>query len=312
MTLMSLTTRLLTLTAMLALVAAPTALAQGEPVPHRSLDMIGIARTYASENLPSDARMVLIGAIGNVEPAPGMMLTINTDSGTANAWAYIHYIPSQDRFVSVAVVDVPPFGPQIFETEPPTEIPASLVDSLRLADPFAGSGAMATRLMLDIDYLDFREKYPSVRADIVSYSDPTSRDSVVLPPAFPLDAPLWSVRFLGGGDSALICWVSGSTGESYCVRGAAAAIEDESQRGDATVIPNPATGSATVILPPGLDDESDVALYDATGRRVAAARRIERAGDAWQATVDVSELPAGTYYVAAEGARALARIVVAR
>lgn len=306
--------RSLALTLMLALPGGFATLhAQLQPIPHRSMEMLPVAREYAAGSFPSDAVLAIIGAVGNVEPTPGVRLAINADSGIASAWAYIYYSASQKRWSSIAIVDLPVLGTQVFETDPPTEIPPSLTRAIALDEPYSESGAVATRLMLDPEYLSYREQYPANRPGLVSYREAVVEDSAALTSTFPLDAPLWSIEFSGAGDQRMICRVSARTGETICRRASVATALDEwSSPIDAVVLPNPSSGRTTVLLPESCDARSRVELYDVDGRVVLSEARIESSDTGCQAIFDVSDTPTGMYFVRIDGAGPVGRIAVSR
>jgi hypothetical protein len=285
--------------------------AQFEPVPRRSSQFLATAENYARENLPSDAVLALVGAIGNVEVGPGIPLAINADSGTASAWAYIYYTPSQTRWISVAVFELPGMGEQVMESDPPTVIPQTLTRAVDLTLPYAESGRMAERLKQSPDYQIHRELYPGARPSIVSYRDPVAADAAGLPNTFPSNAPLWSIEYSGGGDSAMICWVSGSSGQSWCVQGRRAAVVRDDDAAKASVFPTPAADAVRVTTARRIGAGNQPWLVDANGTSIAAARRIECATEGCVIEFDVSALADGVYFVRRQG-ETLGRVVVAR
>lgn len=213
-------------TALLGALAATTAL-DAQPVeliPHLSGTGTAMALQQARASLGADAALVFIGAMGNSSyDANGftVQLRFNLDDGTSTAWAYAFYSAAKNQRVVLAVVDVPGTGFQVMPAAAPVPIPA-VRTPLDTALPYAGSERMIERLAGDSVYRRYRAELPGALPYALAFRPLSAADSAVLPTWFPLDAPVWAMRFTGAGDSAMVCYVAGATGATYCTHSAVA------------------------------------------------------------------------------------------
>jgi hypothetical protein len=275
----------------------------GQLLPHRSEEGAALASREAISRLGPDATLVMIGAIGDTIFNNASM-RIDPDRGEASAWAYFFYSPTRKEWSTVATFDVMGGGLQAMPTESPVQIPEGLTVRIDTALPFASSGQLPARLKGNPTFEGYRADLPDVEPNRIAFRQPTASDSAALPDAFLLDAPLWTLLYRGAGDTMMTCWVSGRTGESFCVRGnAAASVSGDPEPARAQrigVIPNPAGDLIQVVVVPpagrSASEKIEVALYGSAGQRSLAPNSIERSGDRIVATFDPSSLPAGEYY----------------
>ncbi len=253
----SATVRLGRVIAVMMVAACGTLAAQGpELTPHPSRDGLAAANQAATAALGADARLVLVGAVGNGTYDTGngtVQLRFDAADGTSTAWAFAYYSPSMGSHVMLAAVDIPGLGFQIVPTSSPVPLDG-LRERVDPALPFGGSETIVGRLATDSIYRRHRAELPGVHPADIAYRAVNGRDSALLPAWFPRDAPVWSMRFTGAGDSTMNCWVSGGTGAVFVARARVAAV------------PN----AGTTGRRPDLSDRSPGGAVD---RRIARASR---------------------------------------
>ena len=62
------------------------------------------------------------------------------------------------------------------------------------------------------------------------------------------------------------------------------------------VSPNPVTGPATINYSIGLDGRTRIVLYNNMGERVMDIVDAQQASGEYELTLDLTQIPAGTYY----------------
>lgn len=259
--------------------------------------------------LGGDAALVGVGTFGNFE-YQGQTVQFSTSDGKANLWAYVFRSATAGQAKTIAVVSLPIVGYTAFDLpDSGMDVPLD-AEPLSQSDAYFGSDAMVGRLATDTAYTRFRSKYSDLRPLFVTLRVYTAADSLELPGGFPIDQPLWTVVWLGEGDSNLVCAVASKTGETYCQRvelPSSAVPDHAGVRGTAamSIMPNPATDRVrvTLDLPDGASHGNvSLVLYNANGRQVADLSREFNAGDGRTLDLDTSTLPAGSYYLRAIGA----------
>lgn len=267
-----------------------------------------IAEAEAKSVLAADAVPVLIGAVGDkvtLTQGGAVHLTFDPDSGTSSAWAYVFRSPSKDRRITIIGISIPGLGLQVFEGESPVPIPEQITTGLDHALRYATSASMITRLNADSVYVRYRRDFPAKRPEIIAFREVLAGDTL-LPAAFPIDAPVWSLVFAGRGGDAMTCYVSGRTGETVCVRAANVA----------SVVSAPGSGTIArlsvvaaekglrvrISVPEARTRRIAAALYDAAGRRVLEPTGVEGGSmGEWTLIFDMAQLPPGFYYCRAAG-----------
>lgn len=263
----------------------------------------------AQSSLGSDAVLLGVGTFGDFE-YQGQSIQFSIDDGRANLWAYVFRSPGSGESKTIAVVSL---GGLVFT---PFDLPDSGLDVpvdaeiLDSNDTYFNSSAMVGRVTADTAYVRFRAKYPDNPPLFVTLRTYTAADSIDLPGGFPVDQPLWTLVWLGGGDSSLVCAVASKTGETYCQRvelPASSVPDYQGVRGAAmvNVAPNPATGRVRVSLdlPEGTSTEGmTLLLFDARGEQVADLTGQFMKGDRLTLDIETAALPAGSYYLRAVGA----------
>lgn len=243
----STTARLGRVIVMMMVAACGTLAAQGPDLnPHPSGDGLAAANRAAATALGADARLVLIGAIGNGVYDTGsgtVQLRFDAADGTSTAWAFAYYSPSKGSHVMLAAVDIPGLGFQIVPTSAPVPLDG-IRDRVDPALPFGGSETIVGRLATDSTYRRYRAELPGVYPADIAYRAVNGRDSALLPAWFPRNTPVWMMRFTGAGDSTMNCWVSGGTGAVYVVRGGVAAVPNRGATGRRPDLSDRSTGGA--------------------------------------------------------------------
>ncbi|MBS1913294.1 MAG: hypothetical protein JST22_14995 [Bacteroidetes bacterium] len=217
-----------------AISAHPTIHAQGtDLVPHPSPDGIAVAAQQAKGLLGPDAELVFIGAVGHAMYDVGggttVLLEADLATGTSTAWVYAFYSPSKNERTMLAAVDIPGLGYQAMPASSPIPIP-DITQAVETSLPYSSSAAMVGRLAADSVYRRYRSEYPGVFPQALAYRPFSAADSALLPTWFPRNAPVWITRFTGVGDSAMVCYVSGGSGATWCARGAVASAPAGSSR----------------------------------------------------------------------------------
>ncbi|HVZ37813.1 MAG TPA: hypothetical protein VHI13_00905 [Candidatus Kapabacteria bacterium] len=217
-----------------AISAHPMMQAQGtDLVPHLSPDGIAVAAQQAKGLLAPDAELVFIGALGHSMYDAGggttVLLEVDLATGTSTAWVYAFYSPSKNERTMLAAVDIPDLGYQAMPASSPVPIP-TITQAVETSLPYSSSAAMVGRLAADSVYRRYRAEYPAAFPQALAYRPFSDADSALLPAWFPRNAPVWITRFTGGGDSAMVCYVSGGNGATWCSRGAAASVPAGSSR----------------------------------------------------------------------------------
>jgi len=276
--------------------------------PFESQRGLKTAMGSAQGSLGLDAELVGVGTFGDFE-YQGQSVQFSTTDGKATLWAYVFRSATSGQSKTIAVVSL---GGLIFT---PFDLPDSGLDVptnallLDSNDTYFNSGPMVGRIAGDTAYTRFRAKYPSTRPLFVTLRTYTAEDSLELPGGFPIEQPLWTLVWLGSGDSSLVCAVASKTGETYCQR---VELPSSAVPGSAgvpgtaaiTVSPNPAAARVRIDLDiPDGGDVADVSLLLVTVRGELVADLSSALVDAGgtSMTFDASELPAGTYFVQAVG-----------
>ncbi len=263
------------------------------------------ASQHAEESFAADARLILVGALGDttVSGAGGPVeLRIDLTTGMANAWAYAFYSSSLDSIATYVVVDIPMMGRQVFDGFLPASPPPGTESGVDTSAPFLPSDRMVARLKEDTTFARYRTDIPFRQPHLIGIRQLTAAETSTLPATFGTGSPTWHVEFDGGRDTSMRCYVSALTGETYCVRGTAAAAVEET-RDDAT-----STGAGCVSLGEGRFlltarslDRPTMALYTVDGSRVDLELMPRREGEIWTARMDLAALPAGAYFCRIEG-----------
>jgi hypothetical protein len=151
-------------------------------------------------------------------------------------------------------------------------------------------------------YARYRHELPLALPATISYRATTVDDAAILPSTFALDAPIWSLSFTGAGDSMMICYVSGRTGETYVLRAeATASAPQETSDGEETIV-RVAEGSTGDRLRIAIaTDATDASLFDLAGHRlmVVAGEEMDRGRGIVE--FDMRDLPHGEYFCAVRG-----------
>lgn len=279
-------------------------------VPFSSEGGVQSALASARGALGSDAALVGIGTFGNFE-YQGQTVRFSMSDGKANLWAYVFRSETAGQSRTIAVVSIPVVGYTAFELPDSGLGVPNDAQILNQGATYFGSGQMVGLVAADTAYMRFRQKYPDTPPLFVTLRAYTTDDSLDLPVGFPFqEQALWTLLWLGGGDSTLACAVASLTGETYCQR-----IELPSSsvpvfggvRGTATVTitPNPATDRIRVTLDlPERASGGDVSLilYNAKGRQVRDMGSELKAAGGRAFDLETSTLPPGRYYLRAVGA----------
>jgi hypothetical protein len=268
--------------------------------PHHSQDGLTLANTTARSILP-DGILVMVGAGGDTVIS-GATMTIDLTEGSASAWGYFYYSPGTKRWTTIGLFDVLGSGLQASVMNSPVPIPTEMTRMIDTTLPFATSTSFVAQLSKNATFAHYRLTHPAASPNLIAYRSPIQSELALLPESFPVDAPLWGVQFRGTGDAAMRCWVSGRTGESYCLQeSSAASVEGAREQHRAefiTAVPNPGGDLVRVIVvpPAGATPRSTFALYNVAGKSVLEPLRVVREGERSVATFDMASLPSGIYY----------------
>lgn len=266
------------------------------------------ALATAQGSLGGDAALVGVGTFGDFE-YQGQSVQFSTADGKANLWAYVFRSATAGQAKTIAVVSLPIVGYTAFELpDSGLDVPSDAA-AISESDAYFGSDAMVGRLATDTAYVRFRAKYADLRPLFVTLRVYTAADSLDLPGGFPIEQPLWTVLWLGEGDSSLVCAVASKTGETFCQRVELPSSSVPDYAGvvgtaSITVTPNPAVGRVlvTLDLPEGASTKGmSVVLYNATGQQVADLTGEFSRGDGRTIDLQTSQLSAGAYYFRATG-----------
>jgi hypothetical protein len=275
--------------------------------PYLSKEGISAAETQAKSAIGSDAILTYIGTFGNIDTL-GFQSKFNLDNGKSQIWGYVFYSPSTQQTTSIAVAKIViQFVPQDLGNIFPFTLSTQAVD---VSQPYSNSDKLVERLKTDTAFQRYRTELKDASPDFVSYGQSIIPTGVPLPDNFPTDQPVWTVSFVGGGDSTMTCFVGAKTGVTICQRIQLPTLsvpQNGTVQGTAalTVTPNPVTGMTRVriALPEGVHFASGagLALYNATGAKVLDLTGSLVSNDLQFAEFDSRTLPAGIYYCRAIG-----------
>lgn len=170
--------------------------------------------------------------------------------------------------------------------------------------PYAASGTMIARLNQDSVYARYRQEFPSKSPRVIAFREIVSSDT--LPAAFPINAPVWTLNFDGADNAAMICYVSGATGQTVCMRAVtiASVHTDAGNTAGARMTAVNTRGSlrVTVTAPEKKEEKMiDAALFNTAGERVLEPAGITRESSAWHIIFNTTGLPSGAYYCRVAG-----------
>ncbi len=287
------------------LAALPHADISAQPIelqPILSQEGVEAAIDVARANLADDARIVLVGAIGN-SVYNSVELRFDPTTGTSTAWAYLFASASREEQRMYAVFDIQGMGRQASAVESPVELPKDLAGTVDLSLTYAASNRMMERLRADTTYIRYTGVHPGLLPQALAFRNTLDADLTVLPEDFPVDASLWNISYQADDGSTMLCFVAGGSGRTYCVTTSgvsAAPAEPERSTGTLVASPNPVSGLLRITAhPPGNDEAPLLQLYDATGRLVIDRIEGRRSDGAWIAEIDTTDLPHGAYHLKA-------------
>jgi hypothetical protein len=282
--------------------------AQLEPTPYLAKEGMQTAAKAAKDSLASDAVLIYIGTFGDFE-AQGVTTKFDLNNGKASVWGYVYYSPSLDKSLTIVVVKVLIVYQAFVVSDLPLPVqPAD--ESVDVSGSYANSDKLVQRLKTDTAFTRYHSELPDARPDFVSYGATVPDNPIPMPDGFPNDEPLWTVSFIGSGDSTMTCFVAANTGTTICQRISLPqlSVDDESNglAGTAAlaVSPNPATGRThiAVSVPYGMSAAgAEMVLFNALGEKVLdLSESFARTGYS-HAEFDASTLPAGRYFCRVAG-----------
>jgi hypothetical protein len=284
--------------------------AQFEPTPYLAKEGMQTAAKAAKDSLASDAVLIYIGTFGDFE-AQGVTTKFDLDNGKASVWGYVYYSPSLDKSTTIAVVKFLIVYQAIVVPDLPIPFPPA-DKSVDMSGSYANSDKLVQRLKTDTAFTRYHTELPEARPDFVSYGATVPDNPIPMPDGFPTDEPLWTVSFLGSGDSTMTCFVAANSGATICQRISLPQLSvDGESNGIAgtaalSVAPNPATGRThiAVNIPSGVSAVgAEMVLFNALGEKVLdLSESFARTGYSY-AEFDASTLPAGRYFCRVAGTK---------
>jgi hypothetical protein len=282
--------------------------AQIEPTPYLAKEGMQTAAKAAKDSLASDAVLIYIGTFGDFE-AQGVTTKFDLNNGKASIWGYVYYSPSLDKSTTIAVVKILIVYQAIVVPDLPIPFPPA-DQSVDVSGSYANSDKLVQRLKTDTAFTRYHAELPSARPDFVSYGSTVPDNPIPMPDGFPTDEPLWTVSFIGSGDSTMTCFVAANTGTTICQRISLPqlSVGHESDGVGGTealaVAPNPATGRThiAVSIPSGVSAVgAEMVLFNALGQKVLDLSESFARNGYRHAEFDASRLPAGKYFCRVTG-----------
>lgn len=250
-------------------VVAMTARGQSLTTPFYSAEGVATAQARARAEFAADAELIFIGSLGDFTiPANGTIpidlhLGFYLDTvmgsgfspsqypGQADAWIYLfRSADSGSTFPLIVVKILGTYQAQSFQGFPfPPQLGSG---SLPTDRPFSGSGAMMARLKEENGtFRQYHDALPGSKPDFITYGE-LINDSTRIPVDF-LNGPAWTLTFLGGGDTSMTCFVSATTGTTFCQNFSipseiAPSPATRSDGGSITIFPNPSTGHVRILI----------------------------------------------------------------
>jgi hypothetical protein len=276
----------------------------------------GYASAYdkARDTLAADAYLVYAGTFGDLDLSEqGIPVVLNfyqdeeapsglaVTPGQADAWGYVFYSPSQQRTVSLVVLNSFFLGGYFAQGVPvDLPLPDRLVDTLDLAIDGTHSDSLMARVKRNDTYVAYHGQYPMKQPSFVTLGVAIP-DEIDPPGGFDLSGPIWTMTFRGGGDTAgMICLVAAVSGETFCETGPVSSVATETSTGAIALraLPSPASDHVRIVVDNAgaLRGAVTLELLDAAGRHVRDLGADFAASGFTHAVVDASELPSGTYF----------------
>lgn len=303
----------------LLLLLSSFARAQQFIVPFSSAEGTAVATQQARTDLGSDAYLYFVGTLGNLE-FQGQKAEFDPKTGKATAWGYSFYSATSTNSKTYLLVKLPLIGVQIVPISgdstqaPPLPVAPNSIDT---AATWFGSTAMVDRLKAqETVYTNYLQQFPDARPGFVTLGQ-LANDTIEPPQGLPLDQPIWTIMFGGGGDSSIVCFVASKTGETNCrqlqVGGVAEA--EKSLSGTLQVIAQPGTDRFALELqaPEGGSMENfSAAVYSVDGKKVADISENFAEGAIRVGILDAAKFSSGKYLivVSAGNWQAVAGVVV--
>lgn len=313
----------LTLWIFLSLCVVGVAHGQSLTTPFYSNDGIATAQTRARADLAPDAELIFIGSLGDFTiPAGGTIpidlhLAFYLDSmkgsglnpsqypGAADAWIYLFRSASLDSTVPLIVVKIlGTYQVQAFQGFPfPFQFGSGPVP---LDRPFSGSGAMTVQLKkVDPTFQSYHSLLPQSKPDFITYGALINSDSTQVPIDF-LNGPAWTLTFLGGGDTSMTCFVSATTGSTFCRQFSIPSSVPNASRptrdGMIATFPNPATGHVRIVISNAAGETRSIDQLHLVNERGEVLRDMTKElGSDGVVDLVTSELPRGVYFIRAIG-----------
>jgi len=270
-----------------------------------ALEGISAARAMAVDSLGSDAELVMIATLGEID-LQGFALSFDLETGEAMAWIYFFRSDTSSDLFSVAVIRL--FGFQAFSAGA-LPIPATaLLQPVTTSGTYADSDRMVTRLHADQTYTRYMADLPGSLPSFITLGE-FLPDGLPLPAEFPLAQALWTVSFSGAGDSSMTCFVGAESGTTFCLRQPEFLSVDDGSgyRGSRRLAgtgPNPVEEELTISIDgrgtPG-GSRAQLRLYNSLGQQVAdfnrEAAEAFTAGRTTTLRFDRRHLPSGTYHL---------------
>ncbi len=298
--------RLLLLVPSVLLLCAAPAVSQQLLVPYLVKGGIRAAMAQAKDSLGADARLVFAGTFGRFSQSI-FSFEFNLSNGRSTVWGYTFYSPASGRSSTYGVLQVPLLGFQVQSLGGVLPLPQSLDMALDTSAAYFNSDKLISQLDKDSTYNSYRDRLPEAEPLLITLAHLVRADSLQLPNGFPVDQPLWTMTFLGGGDTTMTCFVAAGTGETFCLQGEGPtlAVPDRAARAEARLValPNPSTGyvRVDVTIPVGGAVGGRAELYDERGVRVLELTEAFVRGGYRSVEFDASTLPSGVYYCRAAG-----------
>lgn len=270
-------------------------------LPFLSNSGLPTATTKAKDSIGADAKLALIATFGALEQG-AFKLEFNLNNGKADAWLYNFFSPSQSTSATLGVVQIPILGYQTQSLGSAIPLPAIVNQELDLTGQYSNSDQMIAQLQKDTAFQRYRTEMPNSKPAIVTLGSLFGSDSIQLPGGFPLNEPLWTVWFRGGGDSSMTCFVSTKSGAYFCRRFTLPVLSvpgDSRATTALNVVPNPTGGRTRIMvsLPAGarLGGDARCELFDERGARVMdVSDAVTATGDGFE--FDSGALAPGLYF----------------
>jgi hypothetical protein len=199
------------------------------------------------------------------------------------------------------LIEIPGLGHQVMPTDLPVKLPDGLNQGIDTAAPFFGSDRTMTRLDADTTFRRYRSDFPFKRPWAVGLRHVSASEMAALPLRVQGEQTMWVLTVVGGDDTAMKCYGSAETGETYCQRISAVAEVDRHEQSNSSSNVRATWSDGLLRVTAQCDERPNVMVYSVTGSVVHSHTALRRCDEGWLAELHLSDLPPGSYFCRVTG-----------